>query len=71
MKLGSPAGKILMALRAAAEGERDERGFRDVHTDRALPDGMPRMQFAGYLYELEAEGMYQSIKGWAFGRVLT
>jgi hypothetical protein len=62
---------VLQSLRKNAEGYKeiwDGVTFRQVYLDNAIPSGMSRHQFAGYLSALEKEGLYKKVDGF-FGMV--
>lgn len=67
------AETVLQALRSNTEGltatNPDGSVFRQVYLDNAIPEGMPRHQFAGFLSALEGQGLYISQEDGAFGMV--
>lgn len=60
--------EILQTLRANAEGA-PFNGWCMVYLDNAIPAGMNRHAFAGFLSALTATGDYRPVDGFAFGEV--
>ncbi len=64
---------ILQSLRHSVEGctetLADGSVFKQVYLDNAIPGGMNRHQFAGYLSSLEKQGLYKSQGDGSFGMV--
>ena len=66
------AAEVLKSLRANVESTRTNAAGKwgQVYLDNAIPDGMSRRSFAGYLSALHEAGLYRSQGDDCFGDVL-